>query len=360
MKRTINLFCVALLAAAMLPTAVFAEIPQGAVAATPAEYKFTLEGDTNEYILLEDDPGSASSRFFVLKETRVQGGGHSVTAWGGGVAGATVAFDPAIPGTLAALLNPPTGSAREYWNDFSAAFLPYIDKNHLWEVEAGSIPAYHVMCGITLLSRAELLRHIDKIGYSGLSQSYWLRTPASGINLVLAVSVADGNIVDTSYGGTRNVRPCFWLSSEFFSKVRLEPGSVGEEVKKILQRNYVRADLSGLYTPEELDALGVTGPEYYLKTTVADGTLSVEVLNRGAASMLPEVITVLFAAYDAEGDYLKSDIHAICPEREIPIPPGEAYASKTFSYTLSGADGAVLYKSYIVDHIFGLRSLIGG
>ena len=106
----------------------------------------------------------------------------------------------------------------------------------------------------------------------------------------------------------------------------------------------------GGYVPTNL-------PSYELKSDVSGNKLSVEIVRYKDFSSLPEIVTAVIAAYDANGNYLKSEIRIIKPLEDITIGAGEFFATKSYDITLGGVSNAAEYKGYLLDNIFSMYSL---
>ncbi|MDO5310826.1 MAG: hypothetical protein Q4E94_02845, partial [Clostridia bacterium] len=62
-------------------------------------------------------------------------------------------------------------------------------------------------------------------------------------------------------GHTRVMRPCFYLSEDFFRNVKLDIDSLGTEVKKVIRDTIHYEDIADLYSTEELLQIGYDVPD---------------------------------------------------------------------------------------------------
>lgn len=231
---------------------------------TPEEVIFQIEEDEGfiQYILLDESATSDDAKFFVLNRNHFNRNRAFNTDPG-------QKFNPELQSCIAFFLN-----SEEFWTTgngpnatgklaFSPIVLPYIDKNHEWETEAGSPTGnapdpYTVTCGIAFLSQTEWLQYSSLIGYADnmVDFGWYLRSGnPNDATQVLAVNVADGVVQGRSRGGqSYYLRPAFYLNKNFFKEVRLS--FVGDNVLAALKRNYTAADLKGIYSNEELTNWG--------------------------------------------------------------------------------------------------------
>lgn len=129
---------------------------------------------------------------------------------------------------------------------------------------------YKVNMKISLISVNEYAKYHKKIQtgfYHDVGSTFattWgsrilFRSPATLINEnsngVNALRFYQNNIGDTGAenvftGAEHFIRPCFYVSEDYFKNVKLT--SAGDEVKKCIRMNFTKAELSDLYTDEEL------------------------------------------------------------------------------------------------------------
>lgn len=169
----------------------------------------------------------------------------------------TQKFDPENPASIAVYVNNIT---------FPDGITAHIDKNHIWRTEAGylggDIPNdYDVECAVSLLSHTEMMRYADRIGWNDIGQSWWLRT-VRGANSWwdkgLCVNWNKGRIIEHTLTSRAAVRPVFWLHNEFFDTVKLD--SLGAGIAEYM--NCGQFMVNGVYTAEELAALGISSDVY--------------------------------------------------------------------------------------------------
>ena len=83
---------------------------------------------------------------------------------------------------------------------------------------------------------------------------YYIQTPEWELD---KNRICNGGEIDSWTYAQYHVRPMFWLDKDFFKTSKVVATDIGDEVKKqILQYNV--ADVAGLYTAEELEAIGYT------------------------------------------------------------------------------------------------------
>ena len=185
------------------------------------------------------------------------------------------------PGTLAKWLN----------NDFingdvpqtegksvDKAILPYLVEVY-WRTEgnriAGAVNRYdNVSKGkFALLSMTEFIKYSDKIGYQPrnlrgvtIPKMIITRTPLYNDNRKYLYyranngSISNTNPTDPNGTNFMNfyIRPCFYLSHDFFANVRLDVETLGANVKRMLVENYPYEQMIRIYSPAELEAIGYT------------------------------------------------------------------------------------------------------
>lgn len=250
---------------------------------TPDENRFTIEGSTRPYVLLDryDDEDSA---FYILADyittPRLQ---HE--------------SDPQR-------INPQDEESIGYWlnNNYAktgyeiagvnkepleADIYNYVDKNHKWWVEAGidgvdgdDTEDYYYTAGIGMPTQTETMKYIDRFGWNVASEhgnwfvNWQTATGSEDTGQYVVVDNFPIESVDKIYNAGEHksvgmtpsllpqdkwyyVRPSFYLNRDFFTNVRLNVGSVGKNIKKMLKAVYTPAELAVIYSEEEIKALGM-------------------------------------------------------------------------------------------------------
>lgn len=230
---------------------------------SPKENIFSIDGTSQEFVLLETTDSDTSTFFVFAKDFY---GNMPFDAGGSPV------FDPTNTKNVGFWLNNGLlsgGFAGQNGKIFKLpdSIIEYIDKNHEWKIEAGeNTPAHSVICGVCLPSQEELLKHKDKIGvkdtiveadvytahgwmlrdvYIG-PLSFRYNAPAEGFN-----GFGDIFSWDTAGKGIA-VRPVFYLNKNFFKEVKLDLNNIGTNVISMFKKMYSMDELSEIYTDEEL------------------------------------------------------------------------------------------------------------
>lgn len=165
----------------------------------------------------------------------------------------------------------------------------YIQKDHLWRIEAGA-PAdgsrksdYSVSAPLSLLSTTEYKKYSDKIGRMddfakqiAKSGAWVLRTPVGDWGGAQHVQVITTDNVGAQYATTSGwdvdyagltYRPVFYLSKDFFSSVKIDLQKAGENVRKQLRNVYTAEELS-IYSEAEIKNILGMG-DYEIKSAAA-------------------------------------------------------------------------------------------
>ena len=281
--------------------AVSSSMPASPIAESPAEFKFKPADSSisgQEYVLLDVyDSDAEKKEYFVLAEYGVPKGIGALDS-GKGIDFYNYADTEKKPWGWSAdaedehnWWNPSAEGSTANFINSDEVVSAVIDENvgeyvteHEWHFEnaKGFTPA-SVTTKYALLSGREYIEYSDRIGYSVhnvgqtslAANGFWyLRTPnAAAENAVAAVRVHTagqlGKIVFLSNtqalgylsGHTRVMRPCFYLSEDFFRNVKLDIDSLGAEVKKVIRDTIPYEDISDLYTTEELLQIGYDVPD---------------------------------------------------------------------------------------------------
>ena len=114
-----------------------------------------------------------------------------------------------------------------------------IDEEHIWDCDKSKkFDNYQVACGVNLLSMGEYFKYIEKLGVEDNINNlgWWTRTPNIQWDthiLWLGYGTAKlGASVSWDAWGERAVRPCFWLSEDFFKNTKLPVLRMGSNIKK--------------------------------------------------------------------------------------------------------------------------------
>ena len=237
------------------------------LANTPDEYTFSADnGDTKKYILLKNVNASENDGFFVMTEGYTENGAaYSSIPYGlsssdrkGSKTAQSVVFDPDIKDTLAEKLN-----SDEYILQNFPLMKPYI-QNHTWYTEKGyDIEPYKTTCKISLLALTEYKANFDRIGYmpNGESMQWWTRSPHRTADNYSVWEFLPKGVISSQFDlnsaySKRVVRPCFYVSEDFFKNVRLDTRTMGGEVKKVISKTVSYEDAAKIYSNVELAEIG--------------------------------------------------------------------------------------------------------
>lgn len=172
---------------------------------------------------------------------------------------------------------------------------------HLTDTTYGD---FKVNCKVALLSWSEYIRHSDKIGYAStqyvknsLSESSLiaLRTPNNSGNNIYRFSETNGSILGSLPVATKTepsayIRPCFYVSRDYFAKTKLE--TMGTVVKNMLKDDI---------TEEELTAAGYNADEIadIKGSTLKSGIIITDDMENGTGSWTKKTISTGTASADA-------------------------------------------------------------
>lgn len=218
------------------------------------KYRFALTGDTKTYILLDDNAEDSNSRYFVVAYD--SHGSHKFH--NNNTLGERQKFNPNNANNIGYWLN----------NDFKTAgtvaadLRNHIDNNHIWLTAGGGTGGacpndFTVKCGIAIMSAHEIETYKSRMGWKDGSGAYiWTRTPNrdSDVHILGFKTVKDWAMTGTD--DSWSVRPCFWLDESFFTQVHLDVNKMGSTIKQTIRNNYEKSELQGLYTENELVAMG--------------------------------------------------------------------------------------------------------
>ena len=237
--------------------------PATAVEITPEENLFSINGSSLKFILLDcDDEGlfCTTKEFYGTYPFDLDGTGK---------------FDIEDENNIAYWLNTEfMEKGGEIWNnskrDDKFPF-PELIKEYLierdWLCEAGHASTdysedYTVRAKLALMSVTEWKKYNDKIGYADNLDTalyYWLRSVNGTIEPGTAAPVMVVSPGGTAqFGKVRNgygIRPVFYLKKEFFTEVKTDVTTLGDNVKKVLRENYTKEELKQIYNGEEIQSI---------------------------------------------------------------------------------------------------------
>lgn len=237
---------------------------------TPAENIFTV--GERKFILLEE-MNDAKSHYYILTEEMYGERKFDENAY--------ARFDPDRDENIGKFLNGEFLTAGGSGRVIPEAVQKHINFDHVWNTEAGmtngDCPSdYSFTAGISLLSQSEAVKYRSKYGWqpggSGAIKPWWSRTQR-GVggetdNILVMMGSNDsgkGNMWNKHCGESYFVRPAFYLDEDFFGQVKVDVSQTGENIKKLITKKYKLSELEGLYSVEELIALG-----FNIKSTVIE------------------------------------------------------------------------------------------
>lgn len=240
---------------------------------TPAENIFVVDGQS--FILLGEF-NSDTSKYYVMAEEFYGERAFDSNGY--------AKFDVAVEGNIGHYLNNEFLLNGNGGKKFPESLISHIDKNHVWWTESGLSGGdcesdYSFKAGVSLLSASEADVLYGKYGWQPKDDSgtWWLRTQrGTGTTLqdnifaMMGVSESNkGNAVEKACSDSCKIRPVFYLDRDFFSEVKLDADKTGKNIGKTIKNNYTEAEISALYTDDELIKLGVKEIEFELEMTSA-------------------------------------------------------------------------------------------
>ena len=238
------------------------------LAQTPEEYIFSMSdsADTKEYILLKSVNAKENDGFFVMTNGYTEkGAAYSTNSYAlskddkkGTKTAQSVVFDADIDGSLAQKLND-----NAYISEYFPLMKDYIN-THTWYTEEGyNLEPYKTDCKISLLSLTEYKENYDRIGYKPNDEEmqWWLRSPHRTVDNYSLWEFLPKGIIASQYDlnsaySKRVVRPCFYISADFFKNVKLNTQNLGGEVKKVILENVTYEQAEKMYSKVELLDIG--------------------------------------------------------------------------------------------------------
>ena len=133
------------------------------------------------------------------------------------------------------------------------------DRNHKWFCDRGrTFGDFEITCGVNLLSIDEYKKYVNLIGVNDKDfTSWWTRSPYipwDDFYITLGASPA-GKTAVAGHSDKNQVRPCFWLDSDFFESTKLDSYRMGSNIKKMLI-SFGDEKLSELgYSKEEIEEI---------------------------------------------------------------------------------------------------------
>ena len=216
----------------------------------------------------------------------------------------------------------------------------YVNRDALWRTEKSAAGDEYVFkAAVTLPSVSEIYKHRDKIGYNnnavftiwGTRTAVWASTASDTPNMVTFTPYNDTWWTNVSGNMQTNIylRPILRLKREFFMNKNVlyklnttetalsdRLADMGAKVKEMLVANFARSELKGVYSDEELTAIGFSDDEPEISNVAAQGIASVA-----------QTLTAGFEYSDPKGSALKSAEY-------------QWYSADSADGTLSKIDGA--------------------
>lgn len=216
----------------------------------------------------------------------------------------------------------------------------YVNRDALWRTEKSAAGDEYVFkAAVTLPSVSEIYKHRDKIGYNnnavftiwGTRTAVWASTASDTPNMVTFTPYNDTWWTNVSGNMQTNIylRPILRLKREFFMNKNVlyklnttetalsdRLADMGAKVKEMLVANFARSELKGVYSDEELTAIGFSDDEPEISNVTAQGIASVA-----------QTLTAGFEYSDPKGSALKSAEY-------------QWYSADSADGTLSKIDGA--------------------
>lgn len=180
-----------------------------------------------------------------------------------------------------------------------------IDNNIAWKTEPlknGQARERAYRAGIALPSAEEIKKYAERIGWDGIENGFWLRTPcgSNSENVLYTNPEKRGEVKSENVNtGKHGLRLIFYVDRDFF--IDNKPESAGSVVYEEMFKEYSKPELLKLYTQEELTTLGYIDFEIKDFSIIGDESekqAKVEIFSQYGAE---KEVTVLVAAYDSEG-----------------------------------------------------------
>lgn len=309
-----------------------------------------LDSDSEGYLVLSED-------ICLLKEFDPDG---------------TQKFDTADKNNIAYYLN----------NDFlKENYIPdeiikYIDFDREWKTEGGSSNGncpkeYSQRCGVSLLSYTEFLKYYNKFGMQceSLKQDWYLRTPLAGEAADSGITAggtysSEGKLQKSITSIKQGIKPVFWLKKDFFKNVKLNVIFTGENVTKLIRKEYRLEKMKKQpvgYSDYELKRLGygISGlNKEYIKIFVPNEPTYIQNISGAYTDVTVNInggrAREYMVEYSMDGTFDDGKIEML---KSVPLNnntlridlSGEKRGKYPyFSIRVSGADGVAALESYPV------------
>ncbi len=227
----------------------------GVPADTPIEYTAVIEGQDLTFQVLDSEKRSGEMQYLCYANF-VTGTAPWTTS--GTDTGAR--FNPENPDNVAYWMNNAmiADNPEPFGNGKIKNAVPDEIKMYAvdydWRTEKGNTKYadvsndYVLSCRFALLSYNEYKNYKDKIGYNidDMSGYVRFRTPNmhySQNSRTERYAVSNGGVNSAVCASALDIRPCFYLGSDFFRRVKLDLTKTGDSVKGILIRNYTENEL---------------------------------------------------------------------------------------------------------------------
>lgn len=279
----------------------------GALAQTPADYCFTVDGQ--EFILLNETE-DAKSHFLIMSKNKV---GKRIYSKINQQFTDMCAFlnNQSTPDLyyLGSLTHPTVDDysqtgyiGNESYTQLPQSVMSSINFNHFWKIEpisSGQVKERNMRAGIVLPAMTEINRYLDRIGWD--LGDYWLRTPSGSVggDVLYIDHSQTGKVASAAFSEEKDLYPMFYLKQDFFLKNKLT--KMGDGVIDMLGKSYTKEQLLTLYSEEELKELGYISFRLNSISARQDGDeviVSLHISNRIEANLKK---VALVAAYDEKG-----------------------------------------------------------
>ncbi|MEG2669030.1 MAG: hypothetical protein RR957_01060, partial [Oscillospiraceae bacterium] len=266
--------------------------PVGALNIGPSNNTFAVEenGKVYNFTILDSDMTDENSTLMVLAQDYY--GGHQFDP------DKTNKFDVSDPNNIAYWLN----------NDFltkgnvdtgvtyklPTSVQTYINKNHTWTTECAHPNSkcdevkvggrnYDQNMGVVLMAVDEYFHYKDKFGIvdhymdgrggRGADKGWFFRS-GNGADAIARMQYADddgglGAVRAWGADGGLGIRPQFYLKKDFLRNTKIDLKFVGSDIKKMIVDTCTPAQLSALYTPNEIeflnDPVNCAGPTRWIE-----------------------------------------------------------------------------------------------
>lgn len=219
--------------------------------------------------------------------------------------------------------------------------------SHDWYIEGNSQPAdeathltdvttndFTVNCKIALPSWSEYIKYSDKIGYASVqykennltaNHMILLRTPSKNAANMNYFRESTGNTASINMVTQANtstslfLRPCFYVSREYFRNTRLDVESMGDEVKNTLKTDFTVDELKTVYNDDEIAQITGSGDDsgrYVITDDMENGTDSWEKKTISSGTASAEAVD------DSTGNKVMAIKAPTYAYKQLPVPAG--------------------------------------